>query len=984
MRFIFFLFIIGLILQNNVFGQKYIRLDNIVKKDFSCVYDIEFIGPNNCVLATNNGIFLFDGVMIEPYLPIDKLPSTEVLSMFLDSKKRLWFNFFNGSIGYIKIDSLDQKNLKIVHKDTQPFNNIYEWKDAIYFSYFRKISEYNGNTQKFKTINIPENETSFPLYLKDSIAILTKGKIKTLSPHFSDYNHIILEKVKIGKTNKLTQLNKIRCIHINEKSFITLINTQLTLYTDTLVKTLNFKSKGIKHEFLIAFEYNKKTNTAFCGGYNTGLFKIKNPFSENPEISTLIPDFSIATLKLDHFDNLFVGTSNQGLFIIPSSGTLLNEINFSKEKFLINSNFGLNKFKNFYLASDEYCNFQLFDDRLNTILNGTFNNSKNNFGTTRCFVTKNNYLYLGTDLGFFKINIKTKRKQFFALNSVKTLSLTNQNKILVGSSLGLINFDLETDRSYLLLNKRIKKIAPLNDSTFYILTNDSLYKLNYFSKDKISYFENLDNFNLKGLKDLKQLSNGAVFMINNLGEIYYFEKSQVIKLHIPNPDSTNFIAIGDIYKDKIYFIHQNGIFFSYFKKTRGQYKLKGSKIINNLISLNREHINNLEILPNGNLLASYFGGLEIIPDGIDTIIDKKEKPQLYSVKYKNNIIHRYTYETNTLVFSENDLPITLTYLSPSNYSTKFFYKINSLTDFSSFDNSGFQITNLPPGEYEIQVVSDSPTENSKNVSHLKLNIKPNFYNRPIFKILLSLLIFSILIGIAFYLYEIKESKLRVEFDKKLMLHENNKLKLDILRTQMNPHFNFNALQTVIRVLQKGELSTGTEYLFKISKLQRRILESTKREFIEINEEIEILNLYLDIEMARFSKKLTIDFHVDEDLDEDTQEIPPMIVQPLIENAIWHGLSDDRVTNKKLTISFKANRNQLIVSVSDNGLGMDLKNMNNRSENSNHNSIGIKNIIQRIENLNSTVKKYSFSLNFASSMDVGSSGTTVTYIQTFRT
>ncbi|MBL0294354.1 MAG: histidine kinase [Saprospiraceae bacterium] len=163
--------------------------------------------------------------------------------------------------------------------------------------------------------------------------------------------------------------------------------------------------------------------------------------------------------------------------------------------------------------------------------------------------------------------------------------------------------------------------------------------------------------------------------------------------------------------------------------------------------------------------------------------------------------------------------------------------------------------------------------------------------------MLSLLIFSILIGIAFYLYEIKESKLRVEFDKKLMLHENNKLKLDILRTQMNPHFNFNALQTVIRVLQKGELSTGTEYLFKISKLQRRILESTKREFIEINEEIEILNLYLDIEMARFSKKLTIDFHVDEDLDEDTQEIPPMIVQPLIENAIWHGLSDDRVTNK---------------------------------------------------------------------------------------
>lgn len=102
-----------------------------------------------------------------------------------------------------------------------------------------------------------------------------------------------------------------------------------------------------------------------------------------------------------------------------------------------------------------------------------------------------------------------------------------------------------------------------------------------------------------------------------------------------------------------------------------------------------------------------------------------------------------------------------------------------------------------------------------------------------------------------------------------MLHENNKLKLDILRTQMNPHFNFNALQTVIRVLQKGDLKLGTEYLFKISQLQRRIFESTKKEFIDLSEEIEILKLYLDIEIARFSKQLVIDFSIDDSIEEET-------------------------------------------------------------------------------------------------------------------
>ena len=984
MRFIPFFFVIGFILPEHMFSQKYIRLDNIIKRDFNCVYDIEFLKANISLLATDNGIYIFDGVKILPYIELGKLPSNEVLDMYVDSKNRLWFNFFNGSIGYVDINHLDRKEMVIIHKTSQPYNNIFEWHDEIYFMYFRHFTIYSPSNKSHKTIYNKNIESGIPSYFTDSIGFLQFGKIRYFSTTQALSFPSKFSKFSITQKNKIIQLNKFRSIHINKRAFLTLIKSDLTLYTDSSIKKLNYKHLGLSQELLVAFAYNYKTKTAYCGGYNTGLYKIKYPFSDNPEISSVIPDYSITSLKFDEFNNLFVGTSTQGLIIIPYTSTIISDINLLTKNSLVTSNFNINRYKHYYLASDEYCNYHLFDDKLNTITNGNFNISKNKYGTIRSFSYSNHFLYLGTDLGLIKINIQTKEKKFFSLNSVKAITSLDENTLLIGSSLGLQTFEKPKDKQNWILLKRIKKIASVNDSTFLILTNDSLIKLKIRPKNNNPHFEYINVTNLKGIKDLRRLSNGSIFMISNTGVLHNFHNGKFISPIIKSDDTANFVKLGEIYKDKIYFIHHGGIFCSQFSINNGIYTFTKEKIINNLTSLKQENLNNFEILPDGQLLVSYFGRLEVIPNGIDTIIDEKVKPQLYSARDKNNLIYKYSPETTKLEFGENDLPINLTYLSPSNYSTKFYYKINGLTEFSGFDNFGFQITNLPPGEYDLQVVSDTPSENDRNISHLQLIIKPNFYNRTIFKILISLLIFSILFGIAFYLYEINESKLRVEFDKRLMLHENNKLKLDILRTQMNPHFNFNALQTVIRVLQKGDLKLGTEYLFKISQLQRRILESTKKEFIDLSEEIEILKLYLDIEIARFSKQLVIDFSIDDSIEEENFEIPPMIIQPLIENAIWHGLSENTIIDKKLEISFKIEMNQLIVIVSDNGLGMDLKNMNNRSENSNHNSIGIKNIIQRIENLNSTVKKYSFSLNFASSMDVGSSGTTVTYIQTFRT
>ena len=966
-------------------SQKIIYLDNRTERNFNFVYDIHILPNNQSLFATDNGLLIFDGAIIKPLIPVEELPSKEVLDIYLDSKHRLWFNFFNGSIGFIDQDSIKFKRLHVVGKFKQSYSSILEFHDKILIGNYSNFSVFDERKLEFSTKYIENMIVFYAKKKSDSLTVIFPCSLKNIAKgSIATFNK---GQPNLGCLNKsiLAVKDYFRLVYFEDQNYLSVKGSNLYLITDSTPLKLNFQQHGLLHQNIISFSYNKNLDMAFCGGHNTGLYKINHPFSKNPKITKFLPNISVLSLKFDNFSNLLIGTSNIGIIIVPNRNLEITNLDYLNEKSLVNSNFTINKEKSNYLVSDEFCNFLLLDSTLNILGSGNYNDSKlTKFGTIRDFIITKNKIILGTDFGLKIYNLNFNNKKHIPAYAVKDLQLLKYNWALVATSNGLYVLNIKTLELKNIMPNRIIKIALIDDNKFFVSTNDSLLRFTLtYTKDNIQIgFD--QKFQAKNMNDIRKLSNGMLLMIDAQGGINYYKSGHFKKVNINSQNSPKFSKIGEVYNNRLFMILANGLFSADLSESKDSLLLKNEKILNINKGIFNSNVSSLELLSNGDQFISYLGHLEIIPRKFKLAKRNMNKPELYSIKSKSKTENYNGLKIEEIQIKENDLPLILTYVSPTHYSTKFFYKINSLTDFSSFDNSGFQITNLPPGEYEIQVVSDSPTENSKNVSHLKLSIKPNFYNRPIFKILLSLLIFSILIGIAFYLYEIKESKLRVEFDKKLMLHENNKLKLDILRTQMNPHFNFNALQTVIRVLQKGELSTGTEYLFKISKLQRRILESTKREFIEINEEIEILNLYLDIEMARFSKKLTIDFHVDEDLDEDTQEIPPMIVQPLIENAIWHGLSDDRVTNKKLTISFKANRNQLIVSVSDNGLGMDLKNMNNRSENSNHNSIGIKNIIQRIENLNSTVKKYSFSLNFASSMDVGSSGTTVTYIQTFRT
>ena len=967
-----------------IFSQKLIYLDNRVERNFNFVYDIHVLPNNQSLFATDNGLLIFDGAIIKPLIPTEELPSKEVLDIYLDSKHRLWFNFFNGSIGFINMDSIKFKKLHLVGKFKQSYTNILEFHNKILIGNYSNFSVFDERKMEFTTKYIENMMVFYAKKKSDSLTVIFPCGLKNIEKGSIATFNKGQPNLECLKKSILDVEDKFRLVYFEDQNYLSVKGPSLYLITDSTPFKLNYQQRGLLHQNIISFSYNKTLDMAFCGGHNTGLYKIVHPFSKNPKVTKFLPNISVLSLKFDNFSNLLVGTSNVGIVIVPNRNLEMTNLDYLKEKSLVNSNFSIYKEKSNYLVSDEFCNFILLDSTINILKSGNFNNTKSSkFGTIRDFIFNKNKLILGTDFGLIIYNLNFNIKKYVHAYAVKDLQLLKNDRALVATSNGLYILNIKTLDLKIIIPNRITKVALIDENKFFVSTNDSLLRFTYaYAEDNIR-IEFDQKFQAKNVNDIRKLSNGLLLMIDAQSSLNYYTKGHFKKVNFNSQNPLKFLKIGEVYDNRLFMVLTNGLFSADLAGSEDGLFLKNENILNINEGIFNSNVRGLELLPNGDQFISYLGHLEIIPRKFKLTKRNINIPELYSLQSKSKTENYNGLKIKELELKENDLPFTLTYFSPSNYSNKFYYKINSLSNFSSFDNSGFQITNLTPGDYEIKVVSDAPSQNNENISSLHVIITPNFYHTTIFTVLVSLLILGTIIWASFYYYDIGESKLRAEFDKKLMLHENNKLKLDILRTQMNPHFNFNALQTVIQVLQKGDLDTGTDYLFKISKLQRRILESTKKEFIEINEEIEILNLYLDIEMARFSNRLTIDFHVDEDLSEENHEIPPMILQPLIENAIWHGLSDNTITDKKLGISFKTEMNQLIVIVSDNGLGMNLTKMNNKPDNKVHNSIGIKNIIQRIENLNSTVKKYSFSLNFASSMDIGSSGTIVTYIQTLR-
>jgi LytS/YehU family sensor histidine kinase len=162
--------------------------------------------------------------------------------------------------------------------------------------------------------------------------------------------------------------------------------------------------------------------------------------------------------------------------------------------------------------------------------------------------------------------------------------------------------------------------------------------------------------------------------------------------------------------------------------------------------------------------------------------------------------------------------------------------------------------------------------------------------------------------------------LRKEIEKRKLQSQIFETEIRAVKAQMNPHFIFNSLNSIQQFILNNDNDNAYKYLVKFSKLVRKLLESSTAENIMLEEEIDILKRYLEIESLRFEDAFDYEVKVDERLNPAIIKIPHMLIQPFVENAIWHGLLHKH-GDKKLSVSFSyLDKNRLSCIVDDNGVG----------------------------------------------------------------
>jgi hypothetical protein len=299
-----------------------------------------------------------------------------------------------------------------------------------------------------------------------------------------------------------------------------------------------------------------------------------------------------------------------------------------------------------------------------------------------------------------------------------------------------------------------------------------------------------------------------------------------------------------------------------------------------------------------------------------------------------------------LSYKKNNIVVTLNAINFEDaYQQRFAYRLLKNGD-EPWQETGSQksiiFSDLSPGIYKLQAKVYTRSQSwPEQIQEITINIRPPIWRTTWFLLLAIVLMLFLLY--LFYRLRIRQIRQKADIDKAMAQTE-----MKALHAQMNPHFIFNCLNSIREMILNNENKQASHYLNKFAQLIRITLNQSSKPFVSLENTIDYLQRYLEMEKIRTSN-FTHTIELDEDLTQSDIVLPPMLIQPFIENAIWHGAaSPDQPM--KIDIRFEKEQQQLLCIIDDDGIGIE-RSLKNKEAQLGHDPVGIDNIKQRIRVLN---------------------------------
>lgn len=869
-------------------------------------------------IATDMGVSRFDGYNFKNYSTADGLADNTIFKFYEDPKGRIWFCSFSGRLSYYYNDS--------IYGSDMPINE--DLRATLKNGYLTGIQCLPNDTLLLGTFNglikaIPQTTNNKTTWV--AIHTIDTGRIFLVNDGYIVTEPSITGKLKF-KLHRSGAGGAV-ILPIEYYSFISICEQyDNSFYILTTGPAYILDSRGMYIKTIdnwVGSSALKLNNNQVWLGRRIGGVKLYS-ITNGEVLRSLLHGLTVSGILIDKEKGYWFTTTEDGIFYMPSEKykyytteekaippnriTAIIEIDTNTlfichKQVLVSENSSPPKPKFRWLSAMDI-------------------SKKRDLYYWSALIYKPGELWLSSSSGITIINIYTNTLIKFIDNykgnsgpeyGSRLAIKSSQNNVwsLNLSTLSKINASKYEIENVINIPARAQTLCEYFDSSILIGTINGVY---CYKNDSLTYWGNSNPLYKHRFVDIKRRNNMIVAATRGSGLCIMYKDTTYILTKNEGLCSNmcRCVLIDD--NNQIWLGTNNGINLIRTNETGQPVNISSLSIFDGLLSNDIEQIGKC-----ADMLWIYTKkGLTTFNP--DSVAYNNVAPPVYIQQLTIDNIPADVQINNTFSHTTNFIGINfigLTYKNAGKQQYK--YQLEGYdTTWTYTTNTFVQFTKLPPGDYRfiVKCINNSGVE-SITPAVLPFTINTPFYKKWWFYVLaMSMFIAGTFTAAILYINRIKKrEELRNETNLKIA-----SLELQAFRAQMNPHFIFNCLNAIQDFIIKNDSSSARRFLTSFAKLIRTTLNNSRRQNVTLEEEVEFLKLYLDLEQMRFNNKFNFRFSMQPGLTISAIEVPAMILQPFVENAIRHGRIGSLDRQGELLMTFEVINEVLICSVDDNGIG----------------------------------------------------------------
>lgn len=905
-----FIFIVVIILFSSIYqrgyGQSYYYKNYTVNDGLPSTEVFQVIQDKKGYiwLATDQGVSRYNGYEFQNFNVQNGLPENTILMLFEDYKGRVWFVSFLGKLSWFENDSIHEYKYNDViekydSKKLHPIKKSFfvDSLDQVYMGFYNSELIKIDKNGILKEISNPKDKNTVILQKMPEDVVLYNYRKNTSSFEAKYLN---------GKDNFIKMPEKV----IRATRDFAICYEEKILYSKlkklfVFDSTGNYHSKSFKNEIIWMSKDNDEN--VWIGFIDKGAIAFKNTQINNTEYE-ILNGKSVSSVFQDSEGGYWFSTLANGLFYFPSlkiksitkenglESNEVKEVEPFKGELLVGGNYST--IYSFNVESTKpFINFPTKDRRELKLIKAIDDSLFVSFigsSTDNTFVVCNNKVVQKAK-GFSRDILKLKDNTIFLNGRIRVFG--NKNKLMK-----LVKVMPELQRIY--------SAIKISDNLLWLGTEAGLYE----------YDINLNRINKIKWSDLLYIRINCLLKD---GEVVWIGTKGGGLLQVKGQNIFQYSIEDGIPGNSINAIEKKGNIL-WLATNKGIAKLEIDSLANKVSKIEdftkANGLLNIEIndiaLHNNTVFAATNNGLCYFGQQLSGI--NNIAPQVYFTGVK--IMNTDTLIQDYYELDHNQNFIEFNFVGLSYQREKYLeyaYMLEGINkDWVKTQNRSIQFPMLHPGKYSFKVKCFNRSGIEGEIKTIVFKINKALYQKIWFKILVGIIILVIVAAIfTIYFYsKMKEAKKRNQIKNEL-----NKYRQQALSAQMNPHFIYNSLNSIQSYILKNDRVRSSEYLTKFSNLMRKVLDNSQNSFISLKEEFDALNLYIEMELIRFRNSFEYVFNIQNNIKLDEYDIPPLILQPYVENAIHHGLRN-KEGEKKLKIEVVKKEKGVCIIIEDNGIG----------------------------------------------------------------